>query len=93
MISSKQVYCAIWTECMIGRAGNKIASAFMQILNKVAADHPNVTKLICWCNSCVPQNRNSHILQAILENLQAKQNKCGNNETFISWTLLRSRGR
>ena len=46
----------------------------MQILNKVAADHPNVAKLICWCNSCVPQNRNSHILQAILENL-SKQSK------------------
>ena len=74
MTSSKQGYCAIWTECMSGRAGNGIASAFMQILNKVAADHLNVTKLICWSDSCVPQNRNSHISQAILECL-SKQSK------------------
>ena len=43
MTSSKQGYCAIWTECMSGRAGNDIASAFIQIPNKVSADHPDVT--------------------------------------------------
>ena len=69
-----QGYCAIWTECMSGRVGNDIASAFMQILNKVAADHPNVTELICWSDSSVPQNRNSHISQAILEYL-SKQSR------------------
>ena len=46
MTSLKQGYCAIWTKCMSGWAGNDIASAFIQILNKVAADHPNVTELI-----------------------------------------------
>ncbi len=46
MTSSKQGYCAIWTECVSGRAGNDIASAFIQILNKVAADHPSVTEII-----------------------------------------------
>ena len=74
MTSSKQGYCAIWTECMSGRAGNDITSAFIQILNKVAADHPNVTELICWSGSCIPQNRNSHISWAILEYL-SKQSK------------------
>ena len=43
--SSKQGHCAIWTECISDRPGNDIASAFIQILNKVAADHPNVTEL------------------------------------------------
>ena len=66
MTSSKQCYCAIWTECMLGWAGNDIASTFIQILNKVAADHANVIELICWYDSGVPQNRNYHISQAIL---------------------------
>ena len=69
MTSSEKGYCAIWTECMSGRAGNNIASVYIQILNKVAADHPNVTELICWSDSCVPQNRNFYIFQAILEYL------------------------
>ena len=74
MTSSKQGYCVIWNKCMSGRAGNDIASAFIQILNKIAADHPNVTELICWFDSCVPQSRNSHISQAILE-YSSKQSK------------------
>ena len=72
MTSSKQGYCAIWTELMPGRAGNDIASAFIQILKKVANDHPDTT-LICWSDSCVPQNRNSHISQAILEFLYSQE--------------------
>ena len=74
MASSKQGYCAIWTECMSNRAGNDITSAFLQNLNKVAEEHPNLTELICWSDSCVLQNTNSYILQAILEYL-SKQSK------------------
>ena len=74
MTSSKQGYGAMWAECMSGRAGNDIASAFMQILNKVNADHPNVAELICWSDGCVPQNRNSHVSQTILEYF-SKQSK------------------
>lgn len=59
---------------MSGRAGNDIASAFIQIITKAAQDHPDVEELICWSDSCVPQNRNSHISQAILEYLN-KQNQ------------------
>ena len=70
----KQGYCAIWVKCMSGQAGNDIASAFMQILNKVAANHPDVIELICWSGVSVPQNGNSHISQAILKYL-SKQNK------------------
>ena len=88
--------CAISTECMSGRVGNDIASAFMQIVDKVAADHPNVTELICWSESSVPQNRNSHISQAILEYL-SKQSRI--NMVTMKYSLagysysLRSRGR
>ena len=72
MSSSKQGYCAIWTECVSGRAGNDIASAFIQIIKKVAMDHTDVCELICWSDSCVPQNRNSRISQALLEFLDSQ---------------------
>ena len=85
MTSSKQGYCAIWTECVSGRAGNDIASAFIQILNKVAADHPKVIELICWSDSCVHQNRNSNISQAILEYL-SKQSKI--NVVTMKYSLV-----
>ena len=93
MTSLKQGYCAIWTEWMSGWAGNDIASTFIQILNKVAADHPNVTELISWSNSCIPQNRNSHVSQAIFEYL-SKQSKI--NVVPMKYSLaghLHSRGR
>ena len=35
IMTLKQSYCAILVKCMSGRAGNDIASAFMQILNNV----------------------------------------------------------
>ena len=72
--SEKQGYCTIWTEAMSGRAGNDIASAFICILNKIASDEPHINNIICWSDSCVPQNRNSHISQAILEFL-SRQDK------------------
>ena len=73
MTSSKRGYCAIWTEAISGRAGNDIASAFISILKKISIDEPHVTNLICWSDSCVPQNRNSHISQAILEFLYQQE--------------------
>ena len=91
MKSSKQGYCATWTEYMSSRAGNDIGSNYMQILNKVAADRPNEAELISWSDSCVPQNRNSHISQATLQYL-SKKSKI-NSEIFISWTFLHSGGR
>ena len=51
---TKQVYCAIWSENMAGRAGNDIASAFAKILN--VSDENDFTHLITWSDSCVPQN-------------------------------------
>ena len=35
-------------------------------------DHTDVCELICWSDSCVPQNRNSHISQALLEFLDSQ---------------------
>ena len=72
MKSSKQGYCATWTEYMSSQAGNDIGGNYMQILNKVAADHLNEAELISWSGSCVPQNRNSHISQATLQYLSKK---------------------
>ena len=59
--SEKQGYCIIWTEAMSGRARNNIASAFICILNKTASDDEPHINNICSSESCVPQNRNSHI--------------------------------
>ena len=65
--SSKQGYCSILTEMTSGRAGNDTATSFISILKKALVDHPNITDRICCLDSCIPQNRNSHISQAILE--------------------------
>lgn len=70
---TKQVYCAIWSENMAGRAGNDIASAFAKILN-VVSDENDFTHLITWSDSCVPQNRNSIISNAVLHFLQDNRN-------------------
>lgn len=67
---TKNVYCAIWTENLMGRSGNDIASALYKILEQVLADHPNVTELILWADSCVPQNRNSVMSYALSYFLQ-----------------------
>ena len=63
--SSKQGYCSIWHELQCGRSGNDIASSFIAILDKLILDHPEVKHLICWSDSCMPQNRNSHMAHAI----------------------------
>ncbi|XP_031355412.1 uncharacterized protein LOC116179702 [Photinus pyralis] len=60
-----QAYCAIWSESRQGRGGNIIASAFRRILDQVLTDN-NVSELITWSDSCVPQNRNSFISLAVM---------------------------
>ncbi|KAF2881576.1 hypothetical protein ILUMI_24596 [Ignelater luminosus] len=56
---TKQVYCALWNEYLIGRKGDDLASALYKILQNVIEDHPNLEEIILWSDSCVPQNRNS----------------------------------
>ncbi|GBM95892.1 hypothetical protein AVEN_183326-1 [Araneus ventricosus] len=53
---TKQVYCALWSENLSGRAGNDIASAFHKILT-VLTEENDITVLITWSDSSVPQNR------------------------------------
>lgn len=62
--TTKTVYCAIWHEQLNGRTGNNIASAFYKILEHVFEEN-NITHLITWSDSCVPQNKNSYIAYAV----------------------------
>lgn len=63
--STKQVYCALWHEGLMGRSGNDLASALIKILDRVFLDNPNLESLVLWSDSCVPQNRNSLMSTAI----------------------------
>ena len=67
--SDKQGYYAIWSELTLARAGNNVASAFTAILKKIFADD-NKTNFICWSDSSVLQNHNSHMPQVLLEFLK-----------------------
>lgn len=67
--TTKKVYCALWTETLAGRAGNDIASALKRILD-VVIDENELTTLTLWSDSCVPQNRNSIMSNAILDFLR-----------------------
>ena len=37
------------------------------MLDKIIKDLPNINKFVLWFDSCVPQNRNSHMSAAIRE--------------------------
>lgn len=80
--SDKQGYSAIWTELTSGRAGNDIASVFIAILKKIVGGYPHVNELICWSDSCVPQNY--HMSQAILQFLSEN---CHLNTTSIKYSI------
>ncbi|GBL99106.1 hypothetical protein AVEN_64105-1 [Araneus ventricosus] len=62
---TKQVYCALWSENLSGRADNDIASAFHKILT-VLTEENDITELLTWSDSCVPQTRNSIISNSTL---------------------------
>ena len=68
--STKQVYCAMWNESLMGRAGNDLASALVKILEMVFSENKELKNLVLWSDSCVPQNRNSLISYAIAYFLQ-----------------------
>lgn len=67
--TTKKAYCALWIETLQGRSGNCIASAFRKIVERVLEDN-HVEELITWSDSCVPQNRNSHIAFCVLDILK-----------------------
>lgn len=62
----KHVYCGIWTEVQSGRSGNDIASAIFKVLCEILKNHTDITDLITWSDSCVPQNRNQMMSLAML---------------------------
>ena len=64
---NKKAYCVLWHDGMSGRSGNDIASAVICMLNQVYKDLPNIDKFLLWFDSCVPQNRNSHMSAALRE--------------------------
>lgn len=63
---TKKVYCALWPETLSGRAGNDLASAIKKILDVVVEEN-ELTEITLWSDSCVPQNRNSIMSNAILD--------------------------
>ncbi|GBN13904.1 hypothetical protein AVEN_262506-1 [Araneus ventricosus] len=66
---TKQVYCALWSETLSVLTGNDIASSFHKILT-VLTEENDLTELITWSDSCVPQNRNSIISNSVLHFLK-----------------------
>ncbi|GBN09717.1 hypothetical protein AVEN_51341-1 [Araneus ventricosus] len=57
------------SENLSGCAGNDIASAFHKIPT-VLAEENDITELITWSDSCIPQNRNSIISNSVLHFLK-----------------------
>ena len=58
-------YGAVWCETTSGRSGNDLASALIVILELILVQHPYITKITLWADSCVGQNRNSLISFAL----------------------------
>jgi len=65
-MSHSQVYCALWHEDIVGRAGNDMASAVLKVIETIFEQNPTKTNIITWSDSCVPQNRNSIMTSAML---------------------------
>lgn len=63
---TKKVYCALWADTLLSRAGNYLVSALKKILDVVVEDN-ELTKIALWSGSCVPQNRNLIMSNAILD--------------------------
>nr|CAI5839610.1 unnamed protein product [Callosobruchus analis] len=69
-VVKKRGYCALWHELLGGRKAIDIASALYVILEKLLPEIPNVTTIILWSDSCLPQNKNCHMSAAILHFFQ-----------------------
>lgn len=64
--TSNTIYCAIWNETIVGRSGNDIASAFINILQHIVDNNLDILNIVTWSDSCVPQNRNKIMSTAII---------------------------
>jgi hypothetical protein len=69
---NKQGFAVLWHEGQSGRAGNDIASALTTMLSKVIEQNPDITELVLWSDSCVPQNRNSLMSLALINFLKSQ---------------------
>lgn len=65
-VAQKKGYCALWHELLGGRKGIDIASALYLLLKKLLEERPNLKTIILWSDSCVPQNKNSHMSATLL---------------------------
>ena len=64
----------MWHEKLSGRSGTVIASGTTTIIGRVIKNFPVIAKYILWFDSCVPQNRNSHMSLALREVLVKNPN-------------------
>lgn len=85
-----QIYCAIWSETVSGRAGNDLASALVRILVHILVQNPHIKEIVTWSNSCVRQNPNSLMSTAIIIFCQKIKTACY-NEIFSPWSLMCTR--
>ena len=69
-LKDSQGYCAIWHERIGGRSGNEMASALTVLLTKLISAMPHIARIKLWSDSCIPQNRNSHMSSALLHFLR-----------------------
>ena len=53
------------SEVIAGKAGNDIVSGFIAMREKLVEHYPNYSDLVVWSDSCVPQNRNSPVIDFI----------------------------
>lgn len=67
--TTNKTYCVLWIETLQGRSGNCLASALRKIIERVLEDN-HFNALITWSDSCVPQNRNSHMSFCVLDLLR-----------------------
>ena len=70
----KQGYCAIWAENLAGRTGNDMASAVVKLLDKIVENHPLISCITLWSDSCISQNKNRLMTLAILKFMVEHQN-------------------
>lgn len=68
------MYCSVWNEGMTGRSGLDLANALIKILTEAVKDIPELTRIILWSDSCVPQNKNSIMSFAIQSFLNSPEN-------------------
>ena len=68
----KSVYCCVWNEAEGGRCGNSIASALIKVLVQFVKEHPGISEIILWSDSCVTQNKNSLMSFALISFMKCR---------------------